>query len=665
VNFVYIHQEVTGTAILSILISKVFLAPQPLNKSLLLQQNRETITMKVNNPKTTTTQTKTRTTTGHSSICGSSSVVPTRNIPTASSSRISTTTTSLHSSSSSDSSADADADADTNNYTNLNLNVNKNVNVNGFVRQGLEGASILLSKLNVKARRKEKEIEETMVKPIVIHPSLHMIPDNLSPYYQPLPPLLQVINLLLGTWLAAISTWKHIPRWHPFSIILWLRTAMRHTAFGGAPSSYLLILRQVSMFLFKSITLTLAAQCCLQEIYKKPSRISMNNLLGRHFLPSTLSRYSKITIPAENSTTSAGNELATTKQTSLGVHYLQYDNNNIATIATNSKNDDSTTMLTNNRTTACFDAIYFQHGFGASSLSWLPLFVPLAHKLGARTALGHDAVGFGFTDRPKDAKWYTSKQSASIAQQILLQNIGTTADADANSGNEATKVPPVALVGHSMGSLSILRLATQLPRNMPKLVILSSPALGLLRRRKPSTSDKTSPQSWMGRRRREIGSAIQNRVALPITRYILRRAVGTKNSWRAGLSLAYGNKETVTESDAMRYAWPSIGHGWEDGLLNFAAAQQMPQEDELDDDVELMRRVLELPNTKVVIILGSKDKVVPSKLVYKFVEKVKATTTDEVVVPIIEMEGLGHCAFEEDSDAFCLKVGELVNDHWD
>jgi pimeloyl-ACP methyl ester carboxylesterase len=591
----------------------------------------------------------------HSSMCGSScsssssNAIPTRNTPTASS-RISTTINL-----SSDSSAD----------------VNKNRNANSFVRQGWTAASTLLSKFNVKGRRKEKEIieEKTTVNPIVIQPSLNMIPKSLSPYYQPLPRPVQVINLLLGSWLAALSTWKQIPRLHPFSIILWLRTALRHTVAGGA-SSYLLILRQVSLFLLKSITLTLVAQCCLQEIYKKPSRISMNNLLRRYYLPSTLSRYSKITIPTENLTTSAGNELATKHQTSLGVHYLQYDNNN-ATTATNSKNDnDYTTMLISNRTTACFDAIYFQHGFGASSLSWLPLFAPLAHKLGARTALGHDAVGFGFTDRPKDTRWYTSKQSASIAQQILLQNIAAAAvaaDTDANNGNNGNEAnaPPVALVGHSMGSLSILRLATQLPRNMPKLIILSSPALGLLRRKKPSTSDKTSPQSWMGRRRREVGFAIQHKITLPITRYILRRAVGTKNSWRTGLSLAYGNKNTVTDSDVLRYAWPSIGYGWEDGLLNFAAAQQMPQEDELDDDVKLMRRVLELPNTKVVIILGSKDKVVPSKLVYKFVENVKATTTDEVIVPIIEMEGLGHCAFEEDADAFCLKVGELVNAYWD
>jgi len=349
------------------------------------------------------------------------------------------------------------------------------------------------------------------------------------------------------------------------------------------------------------------------------------------------------------------NEITATKlqnkSFSLGVHYLQYDNNN----GTTTNIDGGSTLLTNR--TVPFDAMYFQHGFGASSLSWLPLLVPLANKLGSRIALGHDAVGFGFTDRPKDTKWYTSKQSARIAKQILLQN-----DVGAINTSES-KVPPVVLVGHSMGSLSILRLATELPRNMPKLIILSSPALGFLRRKKPSTS-KLSP-SWISGRKRVIVSAFQHRVARPVTKYILRRAVGTKNSWRTGLSTAYGNKNSVKESDILRYSWPAIGYGWEDGLLNFAAAQQMPEEDELDDDTQLLSAVLKLPDTKLIIILGSKDKVVPSKHVRKFVDNVrKETNNTEVLVPIVEMEGLGHCAFEEDSEKFCTIIGDLIHNHW-
>jgi len=193
------------------------------------------------------------------------------------------------------------------------------------------------------------------------------------------------------------------------------------------------------------------------------------------------------------------------------------------------------------------------------------------------------------------------------------------------------------LLGHSMGSLSILRLATNLPRDVPKLIILSSPALGLLhrRRRRPHCSSVTaatettttpttkearrrtpavvlSSSTWLRRRRTDLQAVTQTctnqwsrRVVRPIVTYILRRAVGTNNSWRQGLQLAYGRRRrrdeeeedggdtttttnnttrksgaaTVTDSDVLRYAWPAIGDGWEQGVLNFATAQQLPQED--------------------------------------------------------------------------------------
>ena len=228
-----------------------------------------------------------------------------------------------------------------------------------------------------------------------------------------------------------------------------------------------------------------------------------------------------------------------------------------------------------------------------------------------------------------------------------------------------------------MGSLSILRLALGLPRDVPKLIILSSPALGLLHRRRPRRSSFTaatktpttkearrstptvvlSSSTWLRRRRTDLQAVTQTRtdqlsrrVVRPIVTYILRRAVGTNNSWRQGLQLAYGRRRrrrdeeeedggdtttttnnnttresgaaTVTDSDVLRYAWPAIGDGWEQGVLNFATAQQLPQEDALDDDALLLRRVLDLPQTQVLILLGSDDTIVPSQHVYNFVHKV-------------------------------------------
>lgn len=81
-----------------------------------------------------------------------------------------------------------------------------------------------------------------------------------------------------------------------------------------------------------------------------------------------------------------------------------------------------------------------------------------------------------------------------------------------------------------------------------------------------------------------------------------------------------------------------------------------------------MREVLELPNTKVVIVLGSRDKVIPTRGVERFVERVvssESSVQNSNAVPIVELEGFGHVTFEEDQEAFCNAVEQLVRDHWD
>lgn len=110
----------------------------------------------------------------------------------------------------------------------------------------------------------------------------------------------------------------------------------------------------------------------------------------------------------------------------------------------------------------------------------------------------------------------------------------------------------------------------------------------------------------------------------------------------------------------MRFQWPSIGAGWERGLFHFARAQSRGGEapdDRLEDNA-LLRQVLELPNTKVVVVLGSSDKVIPSKLIRKFLQDFKT-------IPVVELEGLGHDAFEEDIEGFLGAVEQLLQDHWD
>jgi pimeloyl-ACP methyl ester carboxylesterase len=128
------------------------------------------------------------------------------------------------------------------------------------------------------------------------------------------------------------------------------------------------------------------------------------------------------------------------------------------------------------------------------------------------------------------------------------------------------------------------------------------------------------------------------------------RTQSLKNSWRFGLkSAAWGNPDSLKDSDILRYQWPAIGKGWERGLLKFASAQRR------QDDVGLLHRVIRLPNTTVAVIVGSKDRVIPPKLTRQFLANFPSDEVD-----LIEIKGLGHNAFEEDVDAFMEAVEAIV-----
>jgi pimeloyl-ACP methyl ester carboxylesterase len=220
----------------------------------------------------------------------------------------------------------------------------------------------------------------------------------------------------------------------------------------------------------------------LQDIFLPPSRLSIETLRQQYFLPSSLSKYEQVKVSVPNSSRN------------LGVHYLEYSN---------------TTPQPKR-----FDAIYVNHGFGASSLSWLPALPSLVQRLGARVGLGHDAIGFGFTDRPDDVQLYTTGSSATIGTQLLLQNI--------NSSPKAA----VALFGHSLGALTTLKMALKLPKETSKFIFLSAPALGLSRVKKKKVSTRQRPSLLRRVVLHPVGNGLRKAVAYPVGGYVLRRIVG-------------------------------------------------------------------------------------------------------------------------------------------
>ena len=124
-----------------------------------------------------------------------------------------------------------------------------------------------------------------------------------------------------------------------------------------------------------------------------------------------------------------------------------------------------------------------------------------------------------------------------------------------------------------------------------------------------------------------------------------------QDSWKLGLkSAAWGNPDDVRDSDVVRYQWPSIGQGWERGLLKFARAQKR------NDDELLLQQVLNLPNTTVAIVIGTKDKVIPPRVTTDFL-----SAFQDQNIKVVPMEGLGHNTFEEDTEAFMGVVDTIIS----
>lgn len=115
------------------------------------------------------------------------------------------------------------------------------------------------------------------------------------------------------------------------------------------------------------------------------------------------------------------------------------------------------------------------------------------------------------------------------------------------------------------------------------------------------------------------------------------------------MSQAWGDPKRLSDSDVLRFQWPSIGKGWERGLISFARAVQS------SDDADLLRRVASLPDTSVVIVYGTKDNVVRVK--EKALDKLKL---DFPTVKVIKLEGLGHDPFEEDVGTFLTELEKVL-----
>jgi predicted esterase len=321
---------------------------------------------------------------------------------------------------------------------------------------------------------------DTLVFPI--HPDdphLYQIPSELHPIYRPLPVLWQVSVWFLAALMSASLTFK-----------TWADPMV------AVAKNDFTIIRKMTSFLIRTLVIALLGQTVLQDKLVPPTRISTQQLIQQYVLPSTLSKYESVPLVLSSYVKNQPSE-----QEQLGVHYIQYPRHQ-SQYPTPGKDYR-------------FQALYLNHGFGASSLSWLPVLPSLVDRLRTRVGLGHDAVGFGFTQRPstQSIEPFTPTGSASIGTELLRRNLP---DNDDNK----SKNKPILLMGHSMGSLATLQMALTLPPETRKWIVLVAPALGM-RPSPPKKSSSTMGAKW----RRSMTKPLSIGVSA-VGRYTLKRLVG-------------------------------------------------------------------------------------------------------------------------------------------
>eukprot|EP00588_Corethron_pennatum_P011725 CAMPEP_0194279406 /NCGR_PEP_ID=MMETSP0169-20130528/13909_1 /TAXON_ID=218684 /ORGANISM="Corethron pennatum, Strain L29A3" /LENGTH=503 /DNA_ID=CAMNT_0039023823 /DNA_START=114 /DNA_END=1625 /DNA_ORIENTATION=+ len=293
--------------------------------------------------------------------------------------------------------------------------------------------------------------------------------------------------------------------------------------------------------------------------------------------------------------------------------------------------------------------VHCSHGFGASALSWVPVFEGLASAGasagggGAATAIAHDSPGFGLTERPcagprgvlskllSERRW---KGTDSGGNEVIMPDfVGGGADIGTSlvNGTLPSDGGHVILIGHSMGTITALRTTRSLllagkPVNH---VVLVAPAIINVK------SSKFA--AWV----------VRNVLSWPL-QGALRLGFRSKSKWKRALTgVVWADGTKVADVDVDRYFYPTVASGWERGIVHFLSSQiSGAGRDGEDAYPALLREVRDkLGDGRISIIHGEADAVIPVTISKNIVEEISG-------IDIFIMEGIGHCPMEEDPAGF-------------
>ena len=113
--------------------------------------------------------------------------------------------------------------------------------------------------------------------------------------------------------------------------------------------------------------------------------------------------------------------------------------------------------------------------------------------------------------------------------------------------------------------------------------------------------------------------------------------------------MVWGNPSLLSDTDALRFQWPSIGRGWEKGLLAFTRSRVSSTCYYNGGELQLLQDVADMDKTKVIIVHGTLDPLVPMQRSVDIVERRRHGNKDII---FLEMESVGHDPFEENTDEF-------------
>lgn len=392
-------------------------------------------------------------------------------------------------------------------------------------------------------------------------PNLYDIPSTLHATYRPIPIFLK---FLIGIGSLAIVGRSKLYQIVTSPQFRWTIASAYTTiinAIGSLPSA----LRSFSwnnaknliFYLFRTSIIAILSTLGIQEVFFRPSRVSTQYLMEHDLLPSKLSRYQMVTPLSLRKLKKQGDDSSgevsmssssweddeNTAPRPIGVHFIQYS----GTQSTQEQPDRQLKHQVQEQEPKQIDslkgatetpaqhqrgqqfnlhAIYLHHGFGASSLSWLPVLPPLVKRLRARMGIAHDAVGFGFTDRPDEERivcgnvdcgirddngsraggsfestagdQYSVETNVGIGLVLLndsVDSMESSAYSTCEFGEENSAKPTeenetasagesarsIAIFGHSMGAKAALIMAKTLSEQnsllKPKFVVLVAPAL--------------------------------------------------------------------------------------------------------------------------------------------------------------------------------------------